>query len=251
MVDESSLLATRPANGILKAAREQGIERFVFVGDQRQHHPIEAGAPVRQFLANNLAVAELQVIRRQRDPELKRAVELAAHGRPDEALSLLEQQQRVAELPDAAARYQRIAADYLRGHEAGQATLVVSPGNDERRTLNEEIRKLLVEHGHVAAQGCQHGILVRRDLTPAQLRYAQHYQEGEVIHFDRAHKKRGIDKDSYLTVAHGESAGQFIDPPRGRWSTARNDSRQMEGRAGLHLGASRADHRRKAAIPHS
>ena len=209
-MDESSLLATRPANRILKAAREEGVERIVFVGDQRQHHAIEAGAPVRQFLADKLAVAELQMIRRQRDPELKRAVELAARGKPGEALDLLEEQQRVAQIPDSAARYQRIAADYLRGHEAGRTTLVVSPGNDERRALNQEIRKLLVEHGHVATEGRQHGILVRRDLTPAQLRYAQHYQEGEVIHFNRARKKQGIDKDSYLTITAINRAGNSL-----------------------------------------
>ena len=80
IVDESSLLATRPANQMLNAAREQGVARVVFVGDQRQHHAIEAGAPIRQLLRAELGVAELTNIRRQRDPELKRAVELAAHG---------------------------------------------------------------------------------------------------------------------------------------------------------------------------
>jgi hypothetical protein len=57
-----------------------------------------------------MAVAELSVIRRQRDPELKRAIELAARGKPDDALELLQQQQRVSEIPDATARYQNIAA---------------------------------------------------------------------------------------------------------------------------------------------
>ena len=210
IVDESSLLATRPANRILHAARDQGVERIVFVGDQRQHHAIEAGAPIRQFLGDHMAVAELQMIRRQRDPELRRAVELAACGKPGEALKLLEEQSRICQVPDATARYQRIAADYLRGHEAGQTTLVVSPGNDERRALNQAIRKLLVEQGHVAAQGRPHGILVRRDLTPAQLRYAQHYQQGEVIHFNRAHKKQGIDRGSYLTIAAVNRAGNSL-----------------------------------------
>jgi ATP-dependent exoDNAse (exonuclease V) alpha subunit len=194
----------------LKAAREQGVERIVFVGDQRQHHAIKAGAPVRQFLADNLAVAELQVIRRQRDPELKRVVEFAARGKSCEALDLLEEQHRVTEIPDAAIRYQRIAVDYLRGHETRHKTLVVRPGNDERRALNQEICKLLVEHGHVAAQSRQHGILVRRDLTPAQLRYARYYQEGEVIHFERARKKQGIDKDSYLTITAVNRAGNSL-----------------------------------------
>ena len=81
IVDESSLLATRSANQMLKAARDQGVARVVFVGDQRQHHAIEAGAPVRQLLRAELDVAEFTNIRRQRDPELKRAVELAARGR--------------------------------------------------------------------------------------------------------------------------------------------------------------------------
>jgi ATP-dependent exoDNAse (exonuclease V) alpha subunit len=137
-------------------------------------------------------------------------VEFAARGKSCEALDLLEEQHRVTEIPDAAIRYQRIAVDYLRGHETRHKTLVVRPGNDERRALNQEICKLLVEHGHVAAQSRQHGILVRRDLTPAQLRYARYYQEGEVIHFERARKKQGIDKDSYLTITAVNRAGNSL-----------------------------------------
>jgi ATP-dependent exoDNAse (exonuclease V) alpha subunit len=210
IVDESSLLATRPVNQILNAARQQGIERLVFVGDQRQHHAIEAGAPLRQFLAANMAVAELSVIRRQRDPELKRAVELAARGKPVDALELLQQQQRVSEVPEATVRYHRIAAAYLQAHETGQTTLVVSPGNDERRALNQAIRGLLVSHGHVASQVRDHAILVARDLTQAQMHYARNYTDGDVIHFSRAHPRHGIGKDSYLTIAAVNRAGNTL-----------------------------------------
>jgi ATP-dependent exoDNAse (exonuclease V) alpha subunit len=210
IVDESSLLATRTANQILKVAQEQGIERLVFVGDQRQHHAIEAGAPVRQFLAANMVVAELRVIRRQRDPELRRAVELAAQGKPRDALELLCQQGRVSEIADATARYQQIAANFLRGHEAGQNTLVVSPGNDERRALNQTIREMLVARGHVATNGRQHEILVAKDLTRAQMRYARNYSEGDVIHFSRSHPRQGITRDSYLTVTAVNRAGNSL-----------------------------------------
>jgi hypothetical protein len=200
IVDESSLLATRPTNRILKAARQQGVERILFVGDQRQHHAIEAGAPVRQLLADNMVVAELQVIRRQRDPELKRAVELAARGKAGEALSLLAEQRRLTEISETTARYQHIALDYLRAYEAGQNTLVVSPGNDERQALNEEIRKLLIQKGHVQNRGCDYAILVRRDLTRAQLAHARNYQQGDVLAFSRGSKKRGIAKGANLSV---------------------------------------------------
>jgi len=49
IVDESSLLATRQVNGLLHQAREQGVERIIFVGDQRQHNAIEAGRPILQL----------------------------------------------------------------------------------------------------------------------------------------------------------------------------------------------------------
>jgi conjugative relaxase-like TrwC/TraI family protein len=199
IVDESSLLSTVKIHQLLTAAREQGAARIIFVGDQHQHHAIEAGAPLRQFLADNMAVAYLTTIRRQKDVELRRAVETMPK-KPAEAFALLEKQNRITEIADAATRYKQIAADYLDATKAGQKTLVVSPGNDERRALNQEIRNTLVETGFVRKDGREHEILVRRDLTKAQLRHARNYQQGDVIHFNRGNKQRGIASNSYLTV---------------------------------------------------
>jgi ATP-dependent exoDNAse (exonuclease V) alpha subunit len=184
-----------------------------------------------------MAVAELQVIRRQRDPELKRAVELAAQGKSRDALELLRQQGRVSEIADAAARYQQIAESFLRGHEAGQNTLVVSPGNDERRALNQTIRELLVAHGHVATNGSQHEILVAKDLTRAQMRYARNYAEGDVVHFSRSHPRQGITRDNYLTVTavnragnsltlRGSTGGQIESSPA-RWQAVQAYTREQ------------------------
>jgi hypothetical protein len=116
----------------------------------------------------------------------------------------------VSEIVDAAARYQQIAANFLHGHEGGQNTLVVSPVNDERRALNLTIRELLVAHGHVAANGRQHEILVAKDLTRAQMRYARNYTEGDVVHFSRNHPRRGIAWDSCLTVTAVNRAGNSL-----------------------------------------
>jgi ATP-dependent exoDNAse (exonuclease V) alpha subunit len=200
IVDESSLLATRPVNELLNIAKDAGIERLVFVGDQRQHHAIEAGAPVRQFLTENMAVAELKVMRRQKDPELKAVVELAARGKPGEALERLQEQNRGHEIADVNQRYQAIAANFLLGHQAGQTTLVVSPGNDERRELNQAIRGLLAANGYVVSKGQNHAILVARDLTKAELTYSRNYAEGDVVHFTRNDIRQGIARDSYLNV---------------------------------------------------
>jgi len=75
---------------------------------------------------------------------------------------MLERRDRITVIPEAAKRYESIAWDYVQGHEAGQRTLVVSPANDERRALNEKIRTMLVDRGHVAQRSREHMILVQR-----------------------------------------------------------------------------------------
>jgi ATP-dependent exoDNAse (exonuclease V) alpha subunit len=86
VVDESSLLPTRHVDLLLHKAREEGIDRIIFVGDQRQHHAIEAGRPIYQMQEAGMPVARLDTIRRQRDPELREAVMHAAKGEIAESL---------------------------------------------------------------------------------------------------------------------------------------------------------------------
>jgi hypothetical protein len=201
IVDESSLLATVPVNQLLKLAVERGVERILFVGDQKQHIAIEAGHPVLQFLNDDMVVAHLTTIRRQKDPELRKVVELSADYRPAEAIDLLLEQRRISEIPDATERYERIAAEYLNAYEAKLNCLVISPGNDERRELNQAIRSTLVANGYVQSLGQRHQILIPRDMTPEQLKDARSYHEGDVIYFSRGSEKHAIPKRAYLMVA--------------------------------------------------
>jgi hypothetical protein len=140
IVDESSLLATRQVNRLLHKARDAGVEPIAFVGDERQHHAIEAGRPIHQMQHAGMPVARLDTIRRQRDPILRQAVELAAKGEIDRALALLEQHDRIREIENPDVRYKSIAKEYVAAYEAGERVLIVSPANDERRQLNSAIR---------------------------------------------------------------------------------------------------------------
>jgi conjugative relaxase-like TrwC/TraI family protein len=225
IVDESSLLATVPVNELLKLARERGVERVVFVGDQKQHLAIEAGNPVRQLMADNMAVARLTKIRRQKEPGLLQAVELVAAERIAEAVDLLIEQKRVVEIKDPAARYQRIAEEYLNAYEARQNCLVVSPANEERKAINEAVRSALVANGYVQSLGQQHQILCPRDLTDAQKQHALSYHEGDVIYFRRGSQAQQIPRRAYLTVTavHDENLtlraenGRLISFDPSRW----------------------------------
>jgi len=133
IIDESSLLPTRQVNRLLRKAREQNVERIVFVGDQRQHHAIDAGRPIYQMQQAGMPVARLDTIRRQRDPELREAVMHAAKGDVAQSLAILGRRGDIREVADIEHRRRQIARGYLAAHESGERVLVVSPANDERR----------------------------------------------------------------------------------------------------------------------
>lgn len=200
IIDESSLLPTRQVNRLLYKAREQNVERIVFVGDQGQHHAIEAGRPIYQMQEAGMLVARLDTIRRQRDPELRQAVMHAARGEVAESLAILERRGNIREVADLEQRRKQIAREYLAAHEAGERVLVVSPANDERRELNRAIRAELIARGHISAIGTEQTILVKRGVSGAQRSIAYNYEEGDVIRFTRGSKQFAIAKGAYADV---------------------------------------------------
>ena len=206
IVDESSLLATRQVNRLLHKARVARVERIVFVGDQHQHHAIDAGRPIHQMQQAGMPVARLDTIRRQRDPMLREAVELAAKGEIDRALTLLKKHNRIREIQNPDVRYKSIAHEYVAAHEAGERVLVVSPANDERRQLNSAIRELLMRRYHISAEGKEQVIFVNRDLTTAQRLRVQSYQVGDVVRYRRGSLRLGLGKSTYARVERTDSA---------------------------------------------
>jgi conjugative relaxase-like TrwC/TraI family protein len=221
IVDESSLLSTRQMNGLLHGARHRRIERIVFLGDQRQHHAIEAGRPVYQMQQAGMAVARLEVIRRQRDPNLRQAVTFAAEGRIADALTLLEKENRVREIAVAKDRYEAIAREYLVAHEAGERVLVVSPANDERRQLNSAIRDLLRSRGHIAAEEREQIVFVSRNFTNAQRTHFRNYEVGDVVLYRRGSKTLGLARGEYASV-------EAIDRKHNRITVRAEDARTIQ-----------------------
>lgn len=226
IVDESSLLATRQVNRLLHRAREAGVERIVFVGDERQHHAIEAGRPVHQLQQACMPVARLDTIRRQRDPILREAVEHAARGEIDRALTLLEQHDRIREIENPDVRYDSIAREYVAAYEAGEHVLVVSPANDERRQLNSAIRELLMRRSHVSSEAREQIIFVNRDLTGTQRKHPQSYEVGDVVRYRAAAAVSGSAREltqgsrvqtriSAGSPCATKTVGQFNTTPRG------------------------------------
>jgi conjugative relaxase-like TrwC/TraI family protein len=200
IVDESSLLSTRQVHGLVQRAREEGIGRVIFVGDQRQHGAVEAGKPVAQMQQAGMRTARLDVIRRQKDPALRAAVSLAAQGKTAQAAQQLIRQGRVTAIPDRDARFALIAREYARSVEQNVNVLVVAPANDERVALNAAIRAELQQREHLPREGSMQTVLIRRDLTTAEKTWSGSYTIGDVVQVHRGSAKLGIAAKTYATV---------------------------------------------------
>ena len=122
-------------------------DRVLLIGDTRQHQGVEAGRPFEQLQQAGMHTAKLDEIVRQKDPSLKSAVELLAHGQTAAALDRFTTGPRSKEIPNPQERIRTIARIYA---ESPANTLIVSPDNASRRELNFAVRQELKASGAVA-----------------------------------------------------------------------------------------------------
>jgi len=196
MVDESSLASTKQVRDFL--AKIEPHDRVLFIGDTRQHQGVEAGKPFEQLVDAGMKTAKLDQIVRQKDPELLRAVEHLSRGEVAEGIALLEQQGRVTEIADPEKRIASIARNYA---DNPANTIIVSPDNASRRSINQAVRFELQERGIVESENHAMRVLApRSDITGADRAWAARYEVGDVLHYQRGSKTLGIEQRSYARV---------------------------------------------------
>jgi conjugative relaxase-like TrwC/TraI family protein len=200
MVDEASLASTQQVRDFL--AKLQSGDRVLFIGDVRQHQGVDAGKPFEQLVQAGMKTSQLDQIVRQKDPELLKAVEHLSRGEVAEGIALLEQQGRVTEIVDTERRIGAIARNYAQNTKS---TIVVSPDNASRRSINEAVRAELQALGTVAPENHTMRVLFpRSDMTGADRTWAARYEAGDVLHYHRGSKAFGIKKQSYTRVVSSQ-----------------------------------------------
>jgi conjugative relaxase-like TrwC/TraI family protein len=197
VLDESSLASTKNLHKFF--ARLQAHDRVLLVGDVRQHQAVEAGSPFEQFQNHGMQTAKLTEIVRQRDPELKRAVEKLSARQIREAIESLESRGKVIEVSDKNERLQAIAKAYC---ESPENTLVISPANRERIEINSLIHQRLQLEGRISSDDHQLTIYVnRQDMTGTERTFANSYVPDEdIIRYNRASKVYGVSVGDYAHV---------------------------------------------------
>ncbi len=195
-VDESSLVSTNQMRDFLN--RLGSLDRVILIGDTRQHQAVEAGRPFQQLQEAGMHTAKLDQIVRQKDPELKAAVELLSVGNVAGGLEALQNQGRVTEIRNTQERVQAIAKNYA---ENPEHTLIVSPDNASRRELNQAVRQELQAKGIVDSVDHALRVLVpRQDMTGADRQWATRYNAEDILRYSRGSAAFEIEGGSYARV---------------------------------------------------
>jgi conjugative relaxase-like TrwC/TraI family protein len=225
MLDESSLASTRQMRAFLEKLKPQ--DRVLVIGDTSQHQAVDAGRPFEQMQQAGMRTSQLDRIMRQKDPELRRAVELLANNETEKGVALLSEQGRVTEIAGANERIAAIARDYVARPEN---TIIVSPDNRSRRQINEAVRAELRENGMLAAEGHELRVLDHRsDMTGADRTWAARYNVGDVLHYHTGSKAEGIERNSCARVREVDARANMLTVELENGTSVTYDPRRLRG----------------------
>jgi conjugative relaxase-like TrwC/TraI family protein len=114
-VDEAGMISSRSMQRLFAVARQQEC-RIILSGDYRQHASVEAGDSFRLLESEaGVRLAELRKIRRQKDPQYRKAVEEISRGTARGAQKGFDRLERMGAIIEAAGdeRHAMLVADYL------------------------------------------------------------------------------------------------------------------------------------------
>ena len=199
VVDEGSLASTVQARDLLRIASELRIPKLVLVGDAKQLEAVDAGKPFAQLQQAGMKIAVMDEILRQRDPDLKAAVEASLVGDIGKAFEKLGS--NVAEVkPDNIAG--AVAARWLAlSPEERARTGVIAPSHALREGINAHIRERLAREGGIAGPAMETERLVSKGYTNAEKAVGSNYAPGDVVAFHRPYKRLGVEKGDERRVA--------------------------------------------------
>jgi conjugative relaxase-like TrwC/TraI family protein len=225
MLDESSLASTRQMRAFLEKLNP--MDRVLVIGDTSQHQAVDAGRPFEQMQQAGMRTSQLDRIMRQKDPELRRAVELLANNETEKGIALLTEQGRVTEIAGANERVAAIARDYAAQPEN---TIIVSPDNRSRRQINEAVRTELRRNGTLAENGHELSVLDHRsDMTGADRTWAARYNVDDVLHYNTGSKTEGIERNSYARVREVDARANMLTVELENGASVTYDPRRLHG----------------------
>lgn len=185
LVDEAGLISVRQMRDLCRLAARNG-NRLLLVGDTKQHNSVEAGDALRCLQEfGRVPVIHLSEIRRQRDPEYRKAVTRLARGDAFGAFKQFERLGAVKEVSNESALFSAAAEDYVRSVQAGKSCLVISPVWAEIHAFTDAVRMRLRKAGLLHGNDRPTTTVDPFKWTAEERRRIQNYRVGDVLTFHR------------------------------------------------------------------
>ena len=242
VVDEGSLASTVQTRNLLRIAREIRLPKVILVGDGKQLDAVDAGKPFVQLQNAGMKTATMDEIMRQKDVDLREAVEASLRGDIKKAFEKLGsniEEVKPDNLPGAA------AARWLKlSPEERERAGLMAPSHKLRVAINGIVRDRLIRDGHVKGKAVETERLVSRGYTNAEKALVGNYSAGDVVGFHRPYKRLGVNKGDELRVrAVDQEVGtvslQGVDGTAVEWIpgklAARSGGVEVYGREKLEL----------------
>lgn len=193
VLDEAGVVGARQMEQLMRIIEQSGA-RLVQLGDTKQTEAIEAGKPFAQLQQNGMQTARIKEIQRQKNQELKIAVQHAADGNPGKSL---EHVNHVEEFREPGQRHQAIVRDYMSlTPEERKEVLIVAGTNKDRKQINAMTRESL----GLVGNGKELPTLNRVDTTQAERRYAPSYKKGMIVQPEKDYIRAGLSRGELYTV---------------------------------------------------
>ena len=230
VVDEGSLASTVQARNLLRIAREIRLPKVVLVGDGKQLDAVDAGKPFVQLQQAGMRTATMDRIMRQKDADLREAVEASLRGDIRKAFQKLGS--NIEEVnPDnlagaAAARWLRLSP------EERERTGLMAPSHKLRVAINDIVRERLIREGQVGGKAVETERLVSRGYTNAEKALAGNYGAGDAVGFHRPYKRLGVEKGDELRVLRVDQDAGAVSLERGDGTTVEWMPGRLAARSG-------------------
>ncbi len=198
IVDEGGQIGALDAYRLMQRA-EQEKARVLFVGDVKQFSAVAAGNPFKSFQEEGIATAQILESVRQKNPELKLAVDLIARGQVEQGFAQLSKGGKILE-GESVWQAEQIVADYMQASKQKQSILVLVGTHKERLELTQAIRDEQKLEGTLGESAFVTQLDAKDKLSLTEKRYIQHFQKGDIIIPLRDYKRRQLEKGATYEV---------------------------------------------------
>jgi len=184
LVDEAGMCGTKMSNDILSLAKAKNA-RVLMCGDTSQHAPPAQYGHAMRILQEKAQVKTVTVNRilRQKNEQLRSAVESLAKNKTLEGFKKLEKMGAVKEVPEFEDRVKAIAEDYFKSVKARRSAIVISPTHAEADQVNAAIRDKLMAQKIIKGKERELTHYRALSFTEDQKKDMGNFRSGQILRF--------------------------------------------------------------------